>query len=105
MGVKDNKRNTDKYDSAISLICSIISFKYLPIKANQFATALSIYMHTMGIKRHVLSMFAGLGVIPLYATIIKRIGKLANLSKVSGPTYMKNQLLKLLYMVLTPYYN
>lgn len=67
----------------ITMICSIIAFTGAPRKFNQFNYILGIYLHSMGVKRRVMSTLAGLGIIPTYPTIVNRYSELTELGKVS----------------------
>jgi hypothetical protein len=71
-----------RYDDAIFMICSLIAFQSAPRNANQFPTALGIYIHALGGKRRVMSVLAGLGLIPSYKTIMRRKAELADIGQV-----------------------
>jgi hypothetical protein len=82
MGGEDSDKTSDKYGGAIFLLCSVIVFQASPINGNQFPTLLGVYTHSMGAKRRLISVLAGLGIIPSYRTIMRRLDELAGLGKV-----------------------
>ncbi|KAJ5143808.1 uncharacterized protein N7515_002595 [Penicillium bovifimosum] len=69
------------YPGSILMICSMLAFAFAPRKSNNFPTLLGLYLHANGVKRRVISLLSGLGIITAYKTIMDRRKKLADLGQ------------------------
>ncbi|KAN0083237.1 hypothetical protein V8E54_002325 [Elaphomyces granulatus] len=75
---------TKDYSGPLAMICLILTYTAAPRKYNNLATSLGIYMLAHGTKRRVISVLAGLGIIPSYSTVNKAMRKLADIGKATS---------------------
>lgn len=74
----------------ILMICSILTSSLHPRKSTNFPMLLGLYLHSMGVKRRVLSLLAGLGIVPSYQTIMAKRKELADLGQVLSSQSLEN---------------
>ena len=73
--------STKDCSGPLAMLCLILTYTAAPRKYNNLATSLGLYMLAHGTKRRVLSVLAGLGIIPSYSTINKAMRKLTDIGK------------------------
>lgn len=64
------------------MICSILASAFAPRTCNKFPVLLGLHLHLIGVKRRILDLLYGLGVIANYMTIMRRRDELVKLGKV-----------------------
>lgn len=67
----------------IIMISSILAYASSVKKRNNLPTFIGIFLHAHGVKRRVLDLFTGLGIIPSYLTIQRRRSSLVEIGKVT----------------------
>lgn len=82
--MKSTKANETKKDymGPITMISSIIAYARAPRIYNQFPVLLGTYLHAMGVKRRVIAVLSGLGIIPTYQTISRKYDEYRESGKV-----------------------
>lgn len=66
----------------ITIITACILYANAPKTKDNFPVLLGVYLHSMGVKRRILSVLAGLGLIPSYQTIMRKRAELTEIGKV-----------------------
>jgi hypothetical protein len=66
----------------ILMISSILTHARTPIICNNLQSLIGIHLHSMGVKRHSLSVLAGLGITTSYWAINENKKKVADIEKV-----------------------
>lgn len=73
---------SEEYGGHILMVCSILASTFAPRSSNNFPMLIGLYLHSMGVKRRVINLLAGLGICPNYRTIINNRDELAKLGEV-----------------------
>jgi hypothetical protein len=74
---------TKNFNNEFVMICAIMAHYRGPITSNSFQIMLGLHLHSMGVKRRMISLLAGLGVTLSYKSIISYVDQLATLAEVS----------------------
>lgn len=70
---KDYQRKATLDEGPITAIATILSYRRASKSSNYIPKLLGLYCHGLGTKRRVIEVFAGLGLMPSYKTILQDI--------------------------------
>jgi hypothetical protein len=77
---------TKSFSGEFVAICAIMAHYRARQTSNSFQILLGVYLHSMGVKRRVISLLKGLGLTMSYTTVIDYVDQVATLSQVSITT-------------------
>ena len=84
--VRSNRDTLTEYQGSMVMVCSILAHARAPRLSNNLPMLLGLYLHSMGVKRRVISVLAGLGICSSYSSVNTRRGELADIGKVPFPS-------------------
>jgi hypothetical protein len=87
----DNHKSRKGLDGDIFMICMMVARLNAPRKNNAFHILLGIHLHSMGAKRAVIDLLAGLGITVSYQRIIAYSNDIAKIAAVSQRPYIKTR--------------
>jgi hypothetical protein len=79
-----NHQTTKTFGGEFVTICAIIAHYRASQTSNNFQILLGMHLHSMGVKRRVISLLHGLGLTMSYTTTIEYVDQVATLAQVSN---------------------
>jgi hypothetical protein len=81
-----NPEPTKTPDGALFMICIVLAHFHSPRRSNPFHMLLGIHLHSMGAKRRLINLLAGLGITVNYRTILNYTDSIAHVAEVGPET-------------------